>query len=381
VKKKFLLQFLLAIICLVSACKKRDEVREVVFTHQYSNSYIQVYPPPDELFYSRLLRYNDPKDTNLASVRVYFHNSFLEPSVIFYSIDGGDKYELADSSVILSFRKDARTVITKEIKLFNSEGNAKEYFMKISYDPKIIYEASGKYENIYDAFIIHQTNIYYVPFPSEAFPTYSISEAEKAEVHKEFDSELTDTKSDRERADRIAFFVLNQLSSHKGTPSDSMNRITPFRQYKRAICGSDAVWCSNMAEIFAYVCVSYGIPVRISILGFNHDITASPALLNAEGHTNTEVYDRKTKTWSMIDLSFNLLGATYKDQKLNTQDFYYLLNNPITNDNILINYYDEKNKTLSQIPVKNSPVYNSLMNYYKVNNKFIYPCKGVYLPL
>lgn len=372
----------LVLLLFLESCIKKEEKTNLVFTHQYSNSYMQVYPKPDELFYSRIERYFDPADSNNIGVDILFHNTFIEPGPLLYKIGEEKLQALENSRVRILFKRNVKEVVTKELRIMPVKSvNNKEYFLNISYDPRVIYEASGKMENIDDAFIVHQTNIFYVPCPADSFYEYFPTPEEKEKVYKELGSfKLTGTKT--EQSQKIAIFLLDKLSDHKGIPSDSMEKSNPFQKYKRAICGTDKVWCSNIAEIFTYFCSCYDIPARNIGLGFSFDNKSNPLLLNSEGHTNTEVYDNKTKKWTLIDLTFNMIGVEYKkDVVLNTLDFYYLLNNPELNNSLYMKYYDEKKKTIRTIRVKDSPVYNSLLNYYKLNTKFFYPCKGALLPL
>ncbi|MCB1104997.1 MAG: hypothetical protein KDK74_09730, partial [Cephaloticoccus sp.] len=46
--------------------------------------------------------------------------------------------------------------------------------------------------------------------------------------------------------------VIDDFEPQRGTPSDKMNRLHPFRQHERILAGIDHGWCANMAEILCH---------------------------------------------------------------------------------------------------------------------------------
>ena len=175
-----------------------------------------------------------------------------------------------------------------------------------------------------------------------------------------------------EKARRLARVLLEELHSHRGTPSDKMDA-PPFEQYRRAMAGEDRVWCSNLADIFVRACNAMGVPARM--IKMRRYVSKGEAydLLAAEGHTTTEIFARDLNKWVWIDLTFLMTGMELPGRgPIHMAELVRVLNDPDQIGGLTALAYDPATKTETRVNVLDSPSRDPLLNYFKKDQTFTY---------
>jgi hypothetical protein len=369
--------FFVVLTLLVSSCTDEEYTSKysktlsdttaatVVFTHQASQGYATVYPANSNLFYTDVVNCSDSNDVDTLSVKIIFNNTYQNFTGYTFFLDGIKQQSLLNDAFVFRFPRKAKENIYHVLQVHL---DSSVYQMKVSFDPKQFLVDNGKTTSE-NGFFIHETNITFQEIPSAKFIAYTLNEQEKNEARKEFAIPLQETKTAKEKVQRITSYLLDKLAKSRGVPSDSMNGISPLEQYKRALCGKDEVWCGNLANIFLYACSSYDVPARLISLGNTFKEVGDPLVYHADHHSIAEVY--YDETWHLVDMSFYILDAKLKDGRvLNFIDFWHLMNIPQERKNIVITQYDLKEKRLKDIPVEKALKFDRLMTYYKQNQKF-----------
>lgn len=189
--------------------------------------------------------------------------------------------------------------------------------------------------------------------------------------------------------------IINALEGHRGVPSEVMDTLSPFDQYRRAIAGDDEVWCSNIAAIFTRACTCFGIPARIIALsnvqtaGLSFDLDLAPS------HATTEIYDPASNSWVWIDLTFYMLGMQLAgDGLINAAELQRSINDPVkVNLLTAIEYVPSTQSTVTEaltasdqfddlqwyfmpitvLSLYRAEQYSGLPTYLQSNEDFIFP--------
>jgi hypothetical protein len=340
---------------------------KVIYTHQITQGYATVYPAANNLFYTDVLVV-DSADVDSLSIKIILKNTYKDFATYTFMLDGINVGSKFSDAFVFRFLRKAKENIYNTLQV---GVNKATYKMKVSFDPKQFYANNGRTESE-NGFFIHETDITFQEIPSAKFIRYQLSDQQKIEARKEFGIALENCKSDKEKVISITTFLLDQLATKRGVPSDAMNDISPLEQYKKAKSEKDKVWCGNLANIFLYACATYDIPARLICLGNTYKEGVDPLIYHADHHSIAEVY--YDECWHLVDMSFYILDAKSKEGRiLNFVDFWHLMNIPLERKGIVISMYDVNEKKIKEITVDKAPKYDRLLTYYKQNQKFSFP--------
>ncbi|TSA51189.1 MAG: hypothetical protein D4R43_01175 [Sphingobacteriales bacterium] len=369
--------FYIGVLTLIISCNPR--IQEENISYKYSRQYLALYPPAGEIFYSKLERVKR-NDQNICGLNIYLTNTLSDFKAYYFQINNS-KSEKSDGKIFIPFFSDSLKLQKAVLYIWASTENAttKEYSMNITYEPKQLFRSAGKSSYSNDLITIGETDLVLVEKQVSDFIIYSPATDEINFARKEF----TNNKStEANEVEIIAKKIIKNLSDHQGTPSDSMDGISSFAQYQRAMEGKDKVWCGNFADIFSYAGACLNIPIRRIGLGSTYDSIEDPVIMNAEGHTTTEVYDIQKKEWYLVDLTFNLLKVYVNGKEnhpLNFIEFYYSINDPLMEKLLMIEEYNtEKNEVLI-IPITESRFYHDYKKFYKLNQRFAFGTKNGFI--
>ena len=175
-----------------------------------------------------------------------------------------------------------------------------------------------------------------------------------------------------EKARRLARAIMDDLRSHRGTPSDRMNA-APFEQYRRAMAGEDRVWCSNLADIFVRASNALGVPARtVKMIRFLSKGEAYD-LLAAEGHSTTEIFAADLNRWIWTDLTFLMTGMELPGRgPVNMAELVRALNDPELIGQMTALVYDPAARAETRVRVPDCPARDSLLNFFKKDQTFTY---------
>ncbi len=101
-----------------------------------------------------------------------------------------------------------------------------------------------------------------------------------------------------EKIKKIGQYLGYSLSGTCGFPSDSVNGLPVFQQYKAAVKGSK-IWCGNYAGIFNLFARSANIRTRSIQIGRTY------GTMTSNGHIFNEYYIPEQKKWAAADITFN----------------------------------------------------------------------------
>ncbi|MBN4066019.1 hypothetical protein JYT51_01645 [Candidatus Amoebophilus asiaticus] len=353
-----------------------DTTTKIVYTHQFKRGYNVVYPAPNDLYYYKIARV-DTGDPDSVSIKLYLKNTY--PNFKNYAFQQDDSPHSISQKGEFTFKFSKKvtenTYRNLSIEIITTDDKRQKYSINVSYDPKIVHERSGRTASN-NAFIIHETNVAFMEVLSNDFIAYTPDDEDKKIVQKEFGSFLKNATSENEKINILARVIMDSLESNRGVPSNEMNGLSPIEQYFRAKNNQEKVWCGNISDIFVYVCACFDIPARIVGLGNTYYDKSDPVIYHADYHTTTEIYNKNTGSWHLMDLTFYLIDAKTRDGRpLNFVDFLYLINSPEERKNIIISEYDPQEKKTNQVIFTEAKNFSKLMAFYKQNQKFFFPYK------
>ena len=173
--------------------------------------------------------------------------------------------------------------------------------------------------------------------------------------------QIKTTDNDIQIIEKISFYILKNIGSCKGIPTDEMNTLSPFKQFNLAKAKQSKVWCGNFSDIFSFYAQCAGITTRLACLeGKIGDISKS-------GHSFNEVYIKELKKWVFVDLTSNSLFAkSSSNQYLNSIQLYNLYKlSP--KDVTITRFINDSIKQENFEVVK--PFYD---DYFQSNNQFVF---------
>tara|TARA_B100000809_G_scaffold146995_1_gene144524 strand:+ start:12081 stop:13334 length:1254 start_codon:yes stop_codon:yes gene_type:complete len=379
--------FLLTIILISSSCTNKEnnsksnlkyatkiDSRKVIYTHQYSRKYSVIYPSSNNLYYYKLKVIKDSINIDSVSVQISFKNTYSNFKN--YAFKLNELYKsTSEDTFTFKFDKNAKDYIYKNLKIdvITTNNKSFEYFINISFDPKILHLKNGRTTSN-NGFHIHETDVSYMEILSTKFIVPSPTDDEKLIILTEFGDSINNIKSEKEKINTLAKIILNTIDKNRGIPSDTMNQLSSMEQYYRVKNNLDKFWCGNIAYLFTQVCSSFNIPSRIIGLGNTYSSNSETTIYNANHHTLTEIYNKDSESWEVIDLTFNMLRATNKKGKtLNFIDFWSLINISQERNGLIINYYDTNKNVVEKNSISQSKNRNELLNYYKKDQKACFP--------
>jgi hypothetical protein len=181
------------------------------------------------------------------------------------------------------------------------------------------------------------------------------------------------------KARAVTRAVIDDFEGHRGTPSDKMNRLHPFRQHERILAGIDHGWCANMAEILCHALNSLAVPCRLVRMRHTYRDATSDApgenfeVLLAGGHTIAEIYDAELKQWIWLDPSQRQLAARDAGgHLLCLAEIHQRINHPQQRQDLRLDHYDPQAKTETTYALADSPVAKNMAHYAKREQRFYY---------
>lgn len=181
------------------------------------------------------------------------------------------------------------------------------------------------------------------------------------------------------KARAVTRAVIDDFEPQRGTPSDAMNRLHPFRQHERIIAGIDHGWCANMAEVLCLALNSLDVPCRLVRMRNTYYNATSNApgenfeVLLAGGHTIAEIYDAELKQWIWLDPSQRQLAARDAGgHLLCLAEIHHRVNHAQQRDDLRLDHYDPMTQTETTYALPDSPVRANVLHYCKREQRFYY---------
>ena len=189
---------------------------------------------------------------------------------------------------------------------------------------------------------------------------------------------IKQTDKDIDKIEKISSYILKYTNAARGIPSDSMDLISPTKQFELVKSQKDKVWCGNFVDLFSFYTHCAGITTRLVCLeGSIGDVSKA-------GHSFNEAYIKELKQWVFVDLTSNsILAQSSNHQYLNSIELYHLyklapqevtitrfLNDSIKKENFnsVKDFYDDYFQSNNQFVFYNRAQFEN--NTYNVLSKF-----------
>ncbi|RLE78633.1 MAG: hypothetical protein DRJ52_10095 [Thermoprotei archaeon] len=281
------------------------------------------------------------------------------------------------STITLEFSEKTDTPQHYEIKIKAVTDTKETEFkkIKIGFYPREFYAKRGRTVEA-SWIIIEETEIPYMPTSVEEWATYDVGEEDKKIISEKWGYLVKNVDNIYTAAKNIAKSIIKELEPHRGIPSDAMEDLNPLKQYFRAVNGEDKVWCSNIAEIYSYICCALNIPCRTIIVRNLLYRDEEKGLLLSPAHTTTEVFCRDLNKWIWIDPTQYTLGVLDSEENpLNLIELYWYLSYLKDYSRLKIIEYDVKEDKEKIILFKESQRAKSVLYYFGRDQVFEYTRK------
>jgi len=131
---------------------------------------------------------------------------------------------------------------------------------------------------------------------------------------------VRDADSTLERMDKVMRHLRTKLVNAGGVPKDAFRWIDPWNMFLEMAAGTGKGWCTQNAQIFAFLANRAGIPARF-VFGANTDDNT----FVYNGHSWVECWVKEQGRWAHVDPSHTLIAIQdKKGQVLNTADLMHL---------------------------------------------------------
>jgi hypothetical protein len=346
------------------AFKRRPKLMETISLNP-KQVYWNLYPMDEEVFIESI---KEDGDAGLILILGGHKNI----SYFLYCLNG-DWIKSKDGAVKVHFKSDSAEAqyLTLKVKgILRDGGETKVYTATIGYYPSALYRAHGHTSPSW--IIIQRSDLNLLGSKVEDWVTDEISEEDKLYAVKTWGSIISQASTDFEAAKNLAKRIIDDLEPHRGIPSDEMSKISPFKQFERAVSGRDRVWCGNISAIYSCALNALGIPCRR--IGMNHQLTSGEKrchILLAEGHSTVEFFSQSMGKWIWVDPTFRILGSYIGDiGPLNMIQFHIFLNDKELANNIRLIEYDPNEKREKIVSFKESKNMDALLKYFKADQIF-----------
>ena len=370
------LSFLVILCFFIFACSKnlKDDNKKCKnscsfdnLTHKNWGNYQTVYPNKNRIFYTNIdqIRESDIDSAHFKMTLFSLKKKLIENLLVI----SNQKIKKVKNELYFSFKKNQKTYQYLTLKLKSHDN---EFEIKVSFDSKI---ADLKYNRVVNDndFIIHNTDIYYLQIKPNQFLKPFPTNQEKEYILDYFSKQIDIDVSKEEKLAKIKLELFKFFDSRRGTPSNLMDKLSIFEQFKRLEKNKDKAWCGNISDIFCFISACYGIKSRIIGLGDTFKKTGEITFYHSDHHTLTEVYNDDTEKWEVVDITGYFSKATYKENTLNFIDFIHLINNKKNQRDVNIFEFEPKSKKLVEIPIIESRKWNNIKAFYKETQNFCFP--------
>lgn len=368
--------FSLLLCLLIIACSKNiDENKETFknrstldnLTHKSWGNYKTVYPMKNQIFYTNI---HQCRGSNIDSVyfklTLFSLNKKLIENLL---VVDNKKIRKVKNELYFSFKNNQKEYQYLTLKLNSGEN---KFEIKASFDSKI---ADLKNNRIVsdDDFIIHHTDIPYLQIKPNQFLKFFPTSKEKAYILDFFSKQIKNIVSKEEKLAKIKLELFKFFETRRGTPSNLMDNLSVFEQFKRLQKNKDKAWCGNIANVFCFVSACYGYKSRIIGLGNTFKKEGEVTFYHSDHHTISEVYNDATEKWEIVDITGSLSKATFNGKTLNFIDFIHLINNEKLQRGVTIFEFEPKLKKVFNNPIIESQKWYKIRAFYKGTQKFCFP--------
>ena len=351
-RKGFILFLTLSLLSFILNYVARKEMK---YSYADQLGYNQLYMVKEQLKISQL---NENKDHSVTvafsgkgvrkenDYKVYLDNRLLTssrgPNLTFHPVAGINKYLIRLNDV------------------------KNDIVIDLSYSPDSIFKKAGNKMSGGCEFVdvnipIEQGSIYSLNDWAWHYDKFNSDEKLAAGYLKD-SIKILPGDSTMARVVKIARFILERTKGMDGTPSDSIELLSPIEQLQYIHAGRSKIWCGIYASIFTYFACRAGVPTRIIECGdFRMNISSGIHVFN-------EVYIEEYGRWLYLDLLAKTIFVKKGGQYLNVADIHRLLKYSIDDEDLSATYFN--GDSIVQMPFNQVALTASY--YFHANNTFSY---------
>lgn len=252
-----------------------------------------------------------------------------------------------------------------------------EYFFNLQYNSNAQDAANGR--TMFSRIGFRESNLKLSYSHVDEWIMEDPTDEDRAYARKQWGSLMEGHGSAFPKARAIMSDMITTFEPHRGTPSDAMDGLHPFRQLERLTQGLDRCWCANMVEICSLAFNALDIPCRLVRMRHTY-LNADPQDTGKEfefmlvgGHTIAEIYDDTTKQWYYMDPSQRIIGV--KDgagEYLNFFELHLQVNQPHRNHALVIEAVNPENGEMTPETWAESPRRPNLSHFARREQRFYY---------
>ena len=252
-----------------------------------------------------------------------------------------------------------------------------EYFFNLQYNSNAQDAAAGR--TMFSRIGFRESNLRLAYSHVDEWIMENPTDEDRAYARKQWGRLKEGHASTFPQARAIMRNLITTFEPHRGTPSDAMDGLHPFRQLERLTDGVDRCWCANMVEICSLAFNALDIPCRLVRMRHTYH-NADPQQPGKEfefmlcgGHTIAEVYDDSTQQWYYLDPSQRIVGV--KDsagEYLNFFELHLQVNQPHRNTGLVLDAVDPANGQIIPETWAESPRQPNLAHFARREQRFYY---------
>lgn len=252
-----------------------------------------------------------------VGLRFIFATEGFDLASIEVATEGPATVTAEDHSILVVFTKAVSLTPQRQHVRFHGISatgeHSPEYFFNLQYNSNAQDAANGR--TMFSRIGFRDTNLKLTYSHVDDWILDTPTAADRAYARRHWGHLVSSTEGTFAQARAIMGNLITTFEPHRGTPSDAMNGLHPFRQLERLLADQDHCWCANMVEICSLAFNALDIPCRLVRMRHTYR-NADPnragkgfEFMLAGGHTIAEIYDHTTHQWYYLDPSQRLIGV------------------------------------------------------------------------
>lgn len=345
-----------------------------------NHEYWKLYPTADTLSIGSIERLSSG-----VGLRFTLAGSDFPLSKLTIEADGPAKVTTTGRSFTIRFTKEVSLVAQKQrVDIYGLTASGKKsppYFLNLQYNSNAQDAAAGR--TMFSRIGVRDTNLQLAYSFVDDWIMDNPTAADREYARERWGNLAAADASPYQQARAITRRLIEEFEPRRGTPSDAMDGLHPFRQYERLLAEQDHCWCANMVEIMSLALNSLDLPCRLVRMR-NTYFNASPGqpgkdfeLMLAGGHTIAEIYDKTLGQWIYLDPNQRQLGIRdAAGEYLNFFEIHLQVNQPHRSAGLTLDSYDPVTKTESVETFAESSIHDSLAHFARREQRFYYFKRG-----
>jgi len=345
-----------------------------------NRDYWELYPTAETIALAEIEQLDEG-----VGLRFIFTTDNFDLDTLDFSAEGPVEVTAEDHALVVVFPQVVS--LTHQSATVNFHGvsstgeRSPDYFFKLQYNSNAQDAAAGR--TMFSRIGFRESNLKLAYSHVDEWIMENPTDEDRAYSRQRWGQLMEGQTSTFAQARAIMADLITTFEPHRGTPSDAMDGLHPFRQLERLNEGLDRCWCANMVEITSLAYNALDIPCRLVRMRHTYR-NADPQMSGKEfefmlvgGHTVAEVYDDATKQWYYMDPSQRLIGV--KDaagEYLNFFELHLQVNQPHRTKGLIIDSVDPASGELEPTPWAESRQLPSIAHFARREQRFYYFRRG-----